>query len=50
MDQTKLLKDYATFFVKKSKTHQPIIVAGGGKIARYFISHARSSGAERLSE
>ena len=46
MDQTKVLKDYATFFVKKSKTHQPIIVAGGGKIARYFISHARSSGAD----
>ena len=45
MDETKKLKDYATFFVKKSKTHQPIIVAGGGKIARYFISHARSSGA-----
>ena len=34
MDQTKVLKDYATFFVKKSKTHQPVIVAGGGKIAR----------------
>ncbi len=46
MDETKKLKDYATFFVKKSKTHQPIIVAGGGKIARYFISHARSSGAD----
>jgi len=45
MDQTKMLKDYATFFVKKSKTYQPVIVAGGGKIARYFISHARSSGA-----
>ena len=46
MDETKRLKDYAAFFVKKSKTHQPIIVAGGGKIARYFISHARSSGAD----
>jgi len=46
MDQTKVLKDYATFFVKKSKTHQPIIVAGGRKIARYIISHARSSGAD----
>ena len=46
MDQTKKLKDYATFFVKKSKTYQPIIVAGGGKIARYFITPARSSGAD----
>ena len=46
MDQTKKLKDYAAFFVKKSKTHQPVIVAGGGKIARYFITHARGSGAD----
>ena len=46
MDETKKLKDYAAFFVKKSKTRQPVIVAGGGKIARYFISHARSSGAD----
>ena len=46
LDETMKLNDYATFFVKKSKTHHPIIVAGGGKIARYFISHARSSGAD----
>ena len=32
--------------VKISKTYQPIIVAGGGKIARHYISHARSSGAD----
>ena len=42
----KLLKDYATFLVKISKTCQPIIVAGGAKIARHYISHARSSGAD----
>lgn len=42
----KLLKDYATFLVKISKVCQPIIVAGGGKIARHYISHARSSGAD----
>ena len=46
MENTKDLKDYATFFVKKSKSFQPVIVAGSGKIARYFISHARSSGAD----
>ena len=46
MDETKKLKDYAAFFVKKSKTYQPVVIAGGGKIARYFISHARSSGAD----
>jgi uridylate kinase len=46
MDNTKLLKDYATFLVKTSKVCQPIIIAGGGKIARHYISHARSSGAD----
>jgi len=46
MDNTKLLKEYATFFAKKSKSLQLVLVAGGGKIARHFISHARSSGAD----
>jgi uridylate kinase len=43
---TKMLKDYATFLVKISKVCQPIIVAGGGNIARHYISNARSSGAD----
>ena len=46
MERTKDLKDYAAFFVKQSKICQPVLVAGGGKIARYFINHARSSGAD----
>lgn len=46
MNNTKLLKDYATFLVKISKTCQPIIIAGGGNIARHYITHARSSGAD----
>ena len=46
VENIKILKDYARFLVKLSKTPQPIIVAGGGKIARHFISHARSSGAD----
>jgi len=46
MNNTKLLKDYSTFLVKISKICQPIIVAGGGNIARHYISHARSSGAD----
>ena len=49
VENIKILKDYARFLVKLSKTHQPIIVAGGGKIARHFISHARSSGADESS-
>jgi len=46
VENIKILKDYARFLVKLSKTYQPIIVAGGGKIARHYISHARSSGAD----
>jgi uridylate kinase len=46
MNNTKLLKDYATFLVKISKICQPIIIAGGGNIARHYISHARLSGAD----
>ena len=46
MDNTKTLKDYATFLVKISKICQPVVVAGGGKIARHYISHARLSGAD----
>jgi len=45
-NNAKLLKDYATFLVKISKICQPIIVAGGGKIARHYITQARSSGAD----
>jgi len=46
MDNVKLLKDWAEFLVKISKVCQPIIIAGGGNIARHYISHARSSGAD----
>jgi uridylate kinase len=46
MDNVKILKDYAAFLVKISKVCQPIVIAGGGNIARHYISHARSSGAD----
>ena len=46
MDNVKILKDYAQFLVKISKICQPIVIAGGGTIARHYISHARSSGAD----
>ena len=35
MENIKILKDYARFLVKISKTHQTIVIAGGGKIARH---------------
>ncbi len=46
LDNVKMLKDYASFLVKISKICQPIVVAGGGNIARHYITHARSSGAD----
>jgi len=46
LDNVKILKDYASFLVKISKICQPVVVAGGGNIARHYISHARSSGAD----
>lgn len=42
----KTIKDYATFFTKVSRTYQLVLVAGGGTIARHYISHARSFGAD----
>ena len=44
MENIKILEDYARFLVKISNAYQPIIIAGGGKIARHYINHARSSG------
>jgi len=32
--------------IKNSKFCQPIVIDGGGNIARHYISHARSSGAD----
>jgi len=49
VDNVKVLKDYARFLVKISKICQPVIVAGGGTIARHYINHARSSGADESS-
>jgi len=46
MDNVKVLKDHAECLIKISKICQPIVVAGGGNIARHYISHARSSGAD----
>ena len=46
IDNVKILKDYAQFLVKINKVCQPIVIAGGGTIARHYISQARSSGAD----
>lgn len=49
IDNVKLLKDYAQFLVRISRVCQPIVIAGGGNIARHYITHARSSGADESS-
>ena len=49
VDNVKILKDYARFLVKISKICQPVVVTGGGTIARHYINHARSSGADESS-
>ena len=46
IEDTKTLKQFAALFARVSKICQPIIIAGGGKIARHYITHARSSGAD----
>ncbi len=48
-DNVKALKDYAAFFARMSRRHQLVIIAGGGTIARHYIAHARSSGADESS-
>jgi len=46
LEDTKKIKQFAEFFVRISIMCQPIIIAGGGTIARHYILHARSSGAD----
>lgn len=41
-----LLSEYAKVLIRASSVCQPIIVAGGGAIARTYIAHARASGAD----
>ena len=40
------IKNYATLLARISRICQPVVVAGGGAIARHYISHARSFGAD----
>ena len=43
MDNAKIIQNYADFLIKISKICQPVVVAGGGVVARHYISHARNS-------
>ncbi len=43
------LKKYARMFLEISGQAQPIVVAGGGKIARHYISIARCLGSDEAS-
>jgi uridylate kinase len=43
------LKKYAIMLNEISKKAQPVVVAGGGKVARHYISTARSFGSDEAS-
>ncbi|MDQ5843599.1 MAG: UMP kinase [Thermoproteota archaeon] len=43
------LNRYARMLSKISKKVQPVVVAGGGKVARHYISTARSLGSDEAS-
>ncbi len=40
----KILNDYVNLIKKINEVYQPIIITGGGKIARFYINLARSLG------
>ena len=46
VDGVKSLKEYARVLAGLEGEFQPIVVAGGGSIARHYINQARSSGAD----
>jgi uridylate kinase len=48
-DTSNELKKYAAMFVEVSDRVQPVIVAGGGKIARHYIGIARELGSDEAS-
>jgi uridylate kinase len=48
-DTASKLKKYSVMLVRASKQVQPVIVAGGGKIARYYINIARGFGLDEAS-
>ena len=43
------IKDYAQMLIDISNNIQPIVIAGGGKIARYYIDLARSLGSDEAN-
>ena len=46
MGSTKSLSEYASALVALGDGIQPVVVAGGGNIARHYINQARSTGAD----
>jgi len=43
------IKDYAQMLIDTSNNIQPIVIAGGGKIARHYIDLARSLGSDEAN-
>ena len=42
----KILNDYVNLIKKINEIYQPVIITGGGKIARFYINLSRSLGGD----
>ncbi|MDR4511271.1 MAG: UMP kinase [Nitrososphaeraceae archaeon] len=47
--QAEVLKRYSSMLVQVNQTIQPVVIAGGGSIARYYIQIARNLGLDESS-
>lgn len=48
-DQIEVLKKYSSMLIDISNTVQPVVVTGGGQIARFYINTARKLGLDESS-
>ena len=48
-DQIEVLKKYSSMLIDISNTIQPVVVTGGGQIARFYINTARKLGLDESS-
>lgn len=49
MEETEQLDEYAAMFKRIRERFQCVVVAGGGKLARYYINRARALGSDEVT-
>lgn len=49
MEETERLDEYADMFKRLQEDFQCVVVAGGGKLARYYINRARALGSDEVT-